>query len=195
MTENGNKPILRRTFTVPLEAKEGRLLEGCVVPYGEASKVSDGGGPAYWEEFLPGAFSKQLSAANRIELRYEHRDGLADSVGLCRSLSEEAHGLFGAFAVHNGAFGDQALELVRAGILPGFSIEFSDDWSHPKRRADGTVERHRCTLHTVGLVRQPAHQGALVMAIRSRQELLGDIVIPGVDEEQLERLRAVGVAV
>jgi uncharacterized protein len=193
MSENG-KEILRRTFQAPLEAKEGRVLEGCVVPYGEASKVSDGG-PAYWEEFLPGAFSKQLNAANRIELRYEHRDGLADSVGICRSLSEEAHGLFGEFKVHAGAFGDQALELVRAGILPGFSVEFSDDWSHPKRRSDGTVERHRCTLHGVGLVRQPAHSGALVMAVRSRQELLGDIVIPELDEKQLERLRNIGITV
>jgi HK97 family phage prohead protease len=188
------RPVLRRTFQAPLEAKEGRVLEGCCVPYGEASKVSDGGGPAYWEEFLPGAFSKQLNAANRIELRYEHRDGLADSVGVCRSLSEEAHGLFGTFAIHNGAFGDQALELVRAGILPGFSIEFSDDWSHPKRRADGTVERRRCTLYGVGLVRQPAHAGALVVAVRSRQELLGDIEIPEVSDELAERLRSVGVS-
>jgi HK97 family phage prohead protease len=193
MSENG-KEILRRTFQAPLEAKEGRVVEGCVIPYGEASKVSDGG-QAYWEEFLPGAFSKQLNAANRIELRYEHRDDPASVAGIGKSLTEEAHGLFGSFEIYDDALGDRVLNMVRSQALRGLSVEFSDNWIPPKTRGDGTVERHKCTLHSVGLVRQPAHSGALVIAIRSRQELLRDIVIPEVEEEQLERLRAVGIAI
>jgi HK97 family phage prohead protease len=193
MTENG-RPVLRRAFQAPLEAKEGRIVEGCCVPYGDAQKVRDAPtGPAYYEVFEPGAFAKQLRAADKIELRYEHGTGLADSVGVCRTLYEEAHGLFGSFAIHVGAFGDQALELVRSGILPGFSIEFSDRFSHWMRNAEGAVVRQKCLLHSVGLVREPAYVGALVTAVRSRQELVGDL--PEVTDEQLARLRAVGITV
>ena len=113
-----------RSFEAPLEAKEGRIVEGCCVPYGEAAKVCDDGGVPYYEVFEPGAFRKQLRAASRLELRYEHRDDLASAIGVCRSLHEEASGLFGAFAIHRGAFGDQALELIHEGILPGFSIRW-----------------------------------------------------------------------
>jgi HK97 family phage prohead protease len=195
MSENA-RPVMQRTFKAPLEAKEGRILEGCCVPYGEAQKVRDSpSGPAYFEVFEPGAFAKQLRAADKVELRYEHRDGLADSVGICRALYEEAHGLFGTFAVHAGAFGDQALELVRSGILPGFSIEFEDRFSHWKRNAQGAVIRSKCLLHHVALVRNPAYSSALITAQRSREALLEDLELPQPDDEQLERLRAVGIAV
>jgi HK97 family phage prohead protease len=191
-----DKPVLRRTFTAPLEAKEGRIVEGCCVPYGEASKVRDGpDGPAYYEVFEPGAFSRQIRAADKLELRYEHRDGLEDSVGVCRALHEEAHGLFGTFAVYDDELGNRALNMVRSGILKGLSIEFSDRFTHWKRNAQGAVVRQKCLLHHVALVREPAHAGALVTAVRSREQMLGEIDLPEVPDEQLERLRAVGITV
>ena len=58
--------ILTRTFLMPLEEKEGRILEGCCVPYGEAARVCDSPEqPAYYEMFEPGAFRKQLNAADK----------------------------------------------------------------------------------------------------------------------------------
>jgi HK97 family phage prohead protease len=196
MNRNGNgKQVHLRTFDAMLEAKDGRIVEGCCVPYGEASRVTDDGVETYYEVFEPGAFRKQLRAASRLELRYEHRDELAHSIGVCRDLHEEAAGLFGTFAIHQGAFGDQALELVRSGILPGFSVGFSDRFTHWKRTAEGTVVRSNCELHEVSLVRIPAYAGALVTATRSREEILGDLVVPVPDDAQLERLRAVGIEV
>jgi len=190
------RPVMRRTFQAPLEVKEGRIVEGCCVPYGEATKVRDSpDGPAYYERFEPGAFRKHLNAANRIELRYEHRDDLAHSVGVGRALYEEARGLFGTFLIHAGAFGDQALELVRAGILPGFSISFSDRFTQWKRAEDQVVVRESCELHEVSLVRQPAYAGAVVTAVRSRAQLLGELELPAIADEQLERLRSVGIEV
>ena len=188
------KPVMRRTFRAPLEEKEGRVLEGCVVPYGEAQKVSDGGAP-YFEVFEPGAFARQLRAADKIELRYEHGASLSDSVGICRSLYEEAHGLFGTFAIHLSAFGDQALALVREGVLPGFSVEFSDRYSHPLRNAGGAIVRQKCHLHSVGLVRQPAYESALVTAVRSRAQWAEELALPETEDAQLERLRVVGIDV
>jgi len=188
--------VMTRAFTAPLETREGRIVEGCCVPYGEAARVRDRADSAsYWEVFEPGCFRKQLKAADRLELRYEHRDDLAHSVGVCRSLHEEASGLFGEFVLHAGAFGDQALELVRSGILPGFSVAFSDRFRVWHRTDDGTVVRQNCELHEVSLVRAPAYTGALVTAMRSRAELAADLDLPAVDAAQLERLRAVGVVV
>lgn len=184
--------VLRRAFVAPLELNE-RTVEGCVVPYGEAAEVRDhSDGPTYWEVFEPGAFRKQLRAASRVELDYEHRDDLASSIGICRSLHEEAGGLFGEFAIHRGAFGDQALELVREGVLPGFSVLFTDRYRNWERTKDGTVVRRNCDLRKVALCRSPAYAGALVTAMRSTRE---GFEVPPVDAEQLDRLRAVGINV
>lgn len=189
-------PTMRRTFSAPLENTEGRIVEGCVVPYGEAARVRDfPDGPVYHEVFEPGAFRKQLRAADKVELRYEHKDDLAHSIGICRSLYEEASGLFGTFAIHAGAFGDQALELVRSGILPGFSVGFKDRYSHWKRTAEGTVVRANCLLEEVSLCRSPAYVGAVVTATRSRAEWNEALELPSVDEAERERLRAVGITV
>lgn len=187
--------ILRRTFQTPLDVTEGRTLEGCCVPYGSPQKVSDGGQP-YYEVFEPGAFRKQLRAAQRVELRYEHRDDIASSIGVCRALHEEGSGLYGEFTVHQSAFGDQALELVRSGVLPGFSVEFSDRFSQWRKVGDSIV-RSSCILHSVGLVRVPAYDGALVASIRSRQQLADELGLPPAadDDELVERLRAVGITV
>jgi HK97 family phage prohead protease len=184
---------MRRSFVAPLEIND-RIVEGCCVPYGEASEVRDHDDSApYWEVFEPGAFRKQLNAASRVELDYEHRDDLASSIGVCRSLHEEANGLFGSFSIHRGAFGDQAIELVREGILPGFSVLFTDRFTNWSRSADGTVVRRNCALHKVALCRTPAYAGALVTAMRSAKR--EDFELPTIDTEQLDRLRAVGIEV
>jgi HK97 family phage prohead protease len=187
--------VLHRTFQMQLQTVEGRMLDGCVVPYGEASEVSDGG-PSYYEVFEPGAFSRNLKAANRIALHYEHHEDLAHTIGSARSLHEEASGLYGTFYVVPGPFGDQALALVDEGILQGFSLGFTDRRrGAPKRTAQGTIVRDNCRLHEVSLCREPAYAKALVMAHRSKASWLKELEIPTVDDEQKERLRAVGIKV
>ncbi|HEY7037184.1 MAG TPA: HK97 family phage prohead protease [Thermomicrobiales bacterium] len=191
-----NEPILHRTFTLRLErhGDDGRTLEGCCVPYGEAARVQDAGGPAYFEVFEAGAFARNLKAPNRIELRYEHRDGLADIIGRAVELSDETSGLYGTFRVFGGMIGDQALELVDEGILPGLSIGFADlrrgGW---RRTPEGTVVREHCHLDEVSLCRTPSYAAALVTAHRSKAEMITALEIPTVDESQRDRLRNVGI--
>jgi HK97 family phage prohead protease len=199
-SNSNGKPVLQRTFKAELELREGRILEGCCVPYGEAAKVQDligpdTLGPPYYELFEPGAFRKQLRAADKLELNYEHRDDLASSIGVCRELLEQSSGLYGVFQLHRGPFGDQALELVRSGVLWGFSVDFEDQFRHWQRTPENTVVRQNCRLRHVALTRSPAYQGAQVLAMRSRAELEAAFELPHVDDEQLERLRAVGVRV
>lgn len=188
--------VIHRTFPLRLERSgDGRTLEGCCVPYGEASKVTDDGVTTYYEVFEPGCFRRNLRAANRIELRYEHRDGLGDIVGRAVELSEEGSGLYGSFRVFDGAVGDQALNLVAEGILPGLSVGFVPLRRGGERRtADGSVVRDYCHLEEVSLCRKPAFDRAVVTQVRSAAALRTELELPGRPaDEELERLRAVGV--
>lgn len=192
------EPMLRRTFPLRLEraAGDGRTLEGCCVPYGEASRVTDDGVTTYYEVFEPGAFARNLKAPGRVELRFEHRDGMLDVLGRAVELSEQSSGLYGSFRVFDGYVGDHALQLVEEGVLPGLSVGFV-----PKRRGgerktnEGTVVRDICHLAEVSLCRTPAYDRAVVTAVRSASAMRADFEIPDVVDEQIERLRAIGIEV
>lgn len=191
--------ILVRAFRAELTpAPDGRTVDGCCVPYGVPAQVRDGAGPVYWERFEPGAFRRQTRAANRIGLRFEHGTGILERIGRCRDLEETPAGLFGSFDVTAGPVGDHALELVRQGVLGGFSIGFSDRFERPRREVgpDGAevVVRASCQLHEVSLCEEPAHAGALVMAMRSKADLAAELGLPAAaaPDPLGDRLRALG---
>lgn len=189
--------VFRRTFPLRLERSgDGRTLEGCCVPYGEAAKVTDDGVTTYYEVFEPGAFTRNLKAADRVELRYEHGSGMLDIVGRAMELSEEASGLYGSFRVFDGYVGDHALQLVEEGVLPGLSVGFITKRRGPtKVTSEGTVIRDHCHLAEVSLTRKPAYDRAVVTAVRSATVMRQAFELPPVEDEQLERLRAVGVEI
>lgn len=189
-----DRPVLQRTFRAELQPGEGRTLEGCCVPYDQPARVRDAGGPPYTEVFEYGAFRKQVRAADRVRLRFEHGSDIHHRIGRCCELQETAGGLYGTFAIHPGPFGDQALELVRAGELTGFSVGFTDRFERWRRLEDGTVVRSSCSLHEVSLCEEPAYPGALITAQRSRAQLAEEYGLPAPPpDEQVERLRALGV--
>jgi len=189
--------VLLRTFPLRLERSgDGRTLEGCCVPYGEAAKVTDDGVTTYYEVFEPGAFSRNVKAASRVELRYEHGNGMLDIVGRANSLSEEASGLYGSFRVFDGMVGDHALRLVEEGVLPGLSVGFLNKRrGGEKRTAEGTVVRDLCHLSEVSLTRTPAYDRAVVTAVRSALAMRTELALPPVEDEQIERLRAIGIEI
>jgi Escherichia/Staphylococcus phage prohead protease len=189
--------MLHRTFPMKLERSgDGRTLEGCCVPYGEAARVTDDGVTTYYEVFEPGAFTRNLKAPGRVELRFEHGERMLDIVGRAQELTEEASGLYGSFRVFNGHVGDHALTLVEEGVLPGLSVGFV-----PKRRggeritAEGTVVREFCHLAEVSLCRSPAYDRAVVTAVRSAVVMRNELELPPVTDDQIERLRAIGIEV
>lgn len=156
-----------RAFPATFELGDGRTVIGRCVPYGVSATVAD---PPefvpYLERFAPGAFRKAAQAGGHwIELRHEHGEGILDRIGRARSLRDEPDGLYGEFEVLPGEPGNQALELVRAGILSGMSISAKVDRSQTLE--DGTVERIKATLRHVGLTSTPAYAGAEVLAMRT----------------------------
>ncbi len=78
------KPLVRR-FETEITAGDGRTVILRVVPFGQTATANDGlggvpKGVPYQEEWLPGVFDKQLNAANRILLNFEHQLGIAGVV-------------------------------------------------------------------------------------------------------------------
>lgn len=183
--------VLRRFMQVEQPSAEGRLLEGLCVPYNVVTRVQDPGGPPYDETFSPGAFARALRAPNRVHLRFEHRDGLTDRIGRALELREQAEGLWGRFQVVGGMIGDHALALVDEGMVSGFSVGFVP-LGRQRRNEDGAVVRTRCHLEDVSLVPEPAYAGTQVV---HRAASRSDFELPrGPLEEQLARLRAIGIA-
>lgn len=160
--------MIRREFPVELTPTgDGRTLELRIVPYNTVARVSDGGEP-YEEMWMPGAFDKQLSAANRVLVNFEHEQGFSNVIGRGTELRDTGEALDGTFRVLQGADGDKALELVNEGVLTGVSLEAVPTKS--VRDENGVVQRLKARLVNIALCRFPAFEGAGVLAVREQPE-------------------------
>ncbi len=147
----------------------GRTVHGILVPYNTRARVSDGG-PAYEEMFAPGAFTRDIQARNGdfrgVKFLYQHDH--TEPIGRAVDLSEDAKGFYGAFRIARTARGDEALELLREGVLDAFSIGFRAIDPAPGDPFDPreTVVRTKAALREASLVTFPAYAGALVAGVR-----------------------------
>jgi HK97 family phage prohead protease len=160
MTDN-----LIRAFAGDLSIRAdgtGRTIAGIVVPFDTVARVSDGGRP-YDEMHQRGSFQKTISErGDRVKLLLQHDRN--NPIGKASMLREDAAGVYGEFTVSNVPAGDQALELVRDGVLDSFSIGFAPVKSY--KSGDGTVVRTENALREASLVTFPAYDGARIMALR-----------------------------
>lgn len=161
---------------------EGRTISGIVVPFDTEARVSDGG-PSYLERFAFGSFAKTIKErGDRVKLLMQHDSH--EPIGRAVMLREDAAGLFGEFRVSAVPAGDQALELVRDGVIDSFSVGFAPI----KHTRDGDVTvRTEVALREASLVTFPAYDTARVLALRAaladmpadeRDALLRDIQTP-----------------
>src|SRR5688572_15570348 len=85
-TEAPETGLLHREFAAAVTAGDGRTVDVKIVPYGEQIEHNDGQGGVpkgvmYREEFVPGAFDHQITAANRVLANCEHERGILGVVG------------------------------------------------------------------------------------------------------------------
>lgn len=147
---------------------DGRTLTLACVPFDRPATVDDGAGP-YREQWKRGAFAHIVRAANRVELRYWHRNESLP-YGFGQSLREDASYLVGDFRVAKGAQGDQLLALVDDG-LKGVSIGFIEDPAGSVRTRDLVTRTRVKRLVEVSMTPAPSHAGAELLAVRSTDEL------------------------
>lgn len=184
--------LFHRTFQAEITGGDGRTIDVRLVPYGERATVDDGHGP-YEEEFEEGAFDGQLNVAHRVLLNFEHERGIGGIVGRGESLrSVPGDGLYGSFRALEHSDSDKALALVREGVLTGVSIEFLA--KKTIRTAEGVVKRVKAHLDGAALCRRPAYASAAVLGVRHAPILDEELLLPDLDTQLVERLRAAGVA-
>lgn len=152
------------------EEGDGRTLEARIVPYNTPTEVSD---PPfhvpYVETWAPGAFDRQLRAANRVDvlLNWEHQEGIGGVVGRGTQLRSDDDALYGTFRVLPGPDGDKTLELIRSEVATGMSVEAIPIKSV---RTEEGILRQEARLRNVAVCRSPAFPEAKVLAVRQQAE-------------------------
>jgi HK97 family phage prohead protease len=193
-TETAERPFLVREFVATDLEVEGRTVDVRLVPFGEVARVAD---PPRWEpydeQWMPGAFDHQLSAANRIHARYGHSESVVDVVGHGIALRSEKDGYHVSARIHDTNAGNTALELLRGGALPAVSLEARPVKS--TRTAAGVVQRVKAHLSGFAFCREGAFAGAQVLAIREPPpEIIDQEFLPTeIDPELLARCRRLGI--
>lgn len=146
----------------------GRTIFGVAVPYGQVAEVSDDGRP-YRERFEFGAFDRSIrERGSKVRLFTGHETRKLP-IGRAVDLQERSDGLHAAFEVAATRDGDDALELVRSGVVDSFSIGFR---GIRDRRENGVVVRTEAALMEVSLVGMPAYAGASVAGVRTQSLII-----------------------
>ena len=137
----------------------GRTFEGYASTFGNVDLDGD--------IIHPGAFTKTIAEglkSKRSKVMWQHYEPL----GMPIELREDSHGLFIKGRVSRTALGDDAMELLKDGVIDRMSIGFSS----PKGKQDfdpnsGVRDIHEVKLFEVSLVSFPANEEAAITAVKS----------------------------
>ena len=150
------------------EGGDGRTIEGMIAPWDRPTPVMR---PVPGlESFRRGAFDKSLNESKRpIPLLLHHNEH--EPAAVLRSHENREDGHYATFKALKTRAGDDALELIREGVLLGLSV---GGWGVPARTEERKlvggrrhIVRSEMRLDHVGLVRVPAYEDAQVMALRA----------------------------
>lgn len=173
--------IEHRNYEAALEVRaegDGRTVVGIAVPYDIEQRIS----PTIVEVFRKGVFRDVTRAANRVKLLFQHK---SDSpIGRATMLEERDNGLYGEFRISKTEAGDEALELIRDGVLTNLSVGFQP---LKDEKRNGVVNRMKAHLAEVSLVTFGAYgDAANIVAVRA------EIVKPNLAsiEEIIKKVRA-----
>jgi len=118
-----------------------------------------------------GAFKKSLTdslPAGRIKVLWQHQDPL----GMPIEMSENDHGLWVKARVSRTRLGDEALELMRDGVVDRLSIGFSIPNGKSFFNQDGVREIQEVKLFEFSPVTFPANDNAVILGVKSLTEQL-----------------------
>lgn len=171
------------TDIVELRADEGdgRTVEGRVVPWDTPAALF---GDRVFEVFRRGALTRDLNAKRQtgVPLYLTHNSRSLIGRSIDHEDREDGHHM--QFRVSETPQGEEALTLIRDGVLHSFSIGFipMPDKTKIIDEADRkvTYERQQVKLDHVALVPNPAYRTARVLSLRDGLE--------GLDVDALQEL-------
>ena len=141
-------------------AVEGRKISGIAIRYGDISERPHGGK----ETFMAGAFGDVGALDTILHFQHERARPLARTGGGGLVLTDSPEALEIAATLPETRDADDALELVRTGVLRGFSVEFN---ARRERYNADTRIIEAAGLPGLGLVDKPAYPQSVVMEIRA----------------------------
>jgi len=157
--------IERRHYDATFEVRgegDGRTIVGIAVPYDVEQRIN----PGLVEVFRKGVFRDVTRAANRVKLLFQHKTDTP--IGRATMLEERDGGLYGEFRISKTEAGDEALELIRDGVLSNLSVGFQP---LKDEKRGGVVNRIRAHLAEVSLVTFGAYgDAANIVAVRQEIE-------------------------
>ena len=159
-----------RSFLEPVDVT-GRTVIGLAVPYNRPTEVSDNGRTHYLESWAPGVFAKTIAQrgprAVKATMTSQH-ERTRLPIGAASQLTETPDGLMAELQISRTRDGDEALELIKDGVIDGMSIEASALRSRPDY-LDGkrVTTRTEAKLNVISMVPFPAFAEARIHAVRS----------------------------
>jgi HK97 family phage prohead protease len=165
-----------------------RVIELVAMPY-EQETVVIHQGRAITEVCERGAFDGIERRANRVPVNRDHDRTRPVGRALALHPSHEV-GLVAELRISQTPLGDETLELAADGAVAGSAAfrPFVDGerWSRDRRSRRLT----RCWLGHIGLVSEPAYEGAGVLAVRADTEPAPTSATPILDRILAERIAA-----
>ena len=154
---------------------KGRTVSGTVLRYGDVAEMG-----AFRETFMPGAFGdvSRLDTTLNILHRQDRLVGRTGGGGVV--FRDTPGALLMSATLPATRDGDDALELVRSGVLRGLSVEFR---AIRDRFVGDLREIGRAVLDGLGLVDRPAYAGSVGLEVRQDSDLDSDL---DADDAELE---------
>jgi Escherichia/Staphylococcus phage prohead protease len=162
--------IIKRSLqldTIELEGAEGRTLHARLFSWDTISRVSDGKSP-YDESWKRGVFGQSIRRAQRLKrgwpLMYNHAVQNLP-IGMVSMVHERDDGPWMTSKISRTSLGDDIIELIKDGAIPGVSINGRNIKS--RRNQAGVIERMEVALDEISVTPFPALQGADELVLRS----------------------------
>ena len=146
--------MLERRYCELREADKG-LLSGRAITYGEVAQI----GPGLREKFVAGAFGDLRQVDICLNFGHVRSRPLARTGGGGLRLIDSPESLSVVADMPKTRESQDALTLVRSGVLRGLSIEFA---AIRERRVERVRQVESARLMAVGLVDNPAYSGSIV---------------------------------
>lgn len=143
---------------------DARTFEGYAAAYGNTDTDND--------VIEQGAFAKSIQEAfpaKRIKVLWQHETN--QPIGLPVEMREDSKGLWVKSRISKTAKGDEALELMRDGVINRLSVGFSIPTGKSQVDAKGIRRIQEGKLFEYSLVTWPANDRAIITGVKTLKEL------------------------
>lgn len=157
---------------IEFEGGDGRTLHARLFRWDTPSQVSDGG-PMYNETWQRGVFAQSIKRAQHTgrgwPLMYNH-DVKGFPIGVVPMVHERQDGPWMTAKISRTSMGDDIVELIKDGAIPGVSVHGRNIRS--VRDRNGTIARMEVALGEISVTPFPSLVGADEMVLRHGTGLL-----------------------